>query len=65
MKMRQLKETCHKCGEQMNTWDMRLTKTFKTYNTCENCFCKIYDMDRDAFRRHMEEYLDMRPCKGI
>ncbi len=56
---------CKKCGTKMNTWDIRLTKTFKTFNTCEKCFCKIYDMDVDTFRKHMEDYLDMRPCKGI
>lgn len=60
-----MKETCQKCGKPMNTWDKRLTKTFKTCPTCEECFCKIYDMDKDAFRGRMEDYLGMRPCKGI
>ncbi len=60
-----LDETCYKCGAQMNTWDMKLTKTFKTYNICEACFCKIYDMDKDAFRDTMENYYGLRPCKGI
>lgn len=49
----------------MNTWDMKLTKTFKTYNICEACFCKIYDMEKDAFRDTMENYYGLRPCKGI
>lgn len=58
-------EICHKCNELMNSWDKRLTKTFKVYNTCEKCFCKIYDMDQDVFRNRMEDFFDMRPCKGI
>ena len=63
--MKKIEAYCHKCGTQMNTWDMRLTKAFKTRNTCEECFCDIYDMDKDAFRDRMENYFDMRPCKGI
>lgn len=49
----------------MNTWDCRLSSTFKTYDTCEECFCSIYGMDKNAFRQRMEDYLDIRPCKGI
>lgn len=65
MTAKKVNQKCHKCGQQMNTWDVRLTKTFKTYPTCEDCFCRIYDMDKDAFRHRMEDYLGMRPCKGI
>ena len=36
-KVRLLDEYCHKCNGQMNSWDMRLTKTFKVFNTCETC----------------------------
>jgi len=63
--MAKTNECCRSCGRQMNTWDMRLTKTFKVYNTCEDCFCQIYDMSKDAFRARMEDYLGLRPCKGI
>jgi hypothetical protein len=64
-KVKWLDEYCHRCGEQMNSWDMRLTKTFKVRNTCESCFCRIYDMERDDFRTSMENFFDMRPCQGI
>lgn len=64
-KVRLLDEYCHKCGSQMNSWDKRLTNTFKVVDTCERCFCNIYDMDRDAFRRQMEDFFDMRPCQGL
>lgn len=64
-KVRWLDEYCHKCGEQMNSWDMRLTKTFKVKNTCEKCFCDIYDMDQERFRSSMEDFFGMRPCQGI
>lgn len=49
----------------MNSWDKRLTNTFKIENTCENCFCKIYDMDKDSFRNAMEDFWGIRPCQGI
>lgn len=64
-KVKWLNEYCHKCNSRMNSWDMRLTKTFKTYNTCEKCFCEIYDMDRDSFRSNMEDFWGIRPCQGI
>ena len=64
-KVKLLNEYCHKCSGQMNSWDMRLTKTFGAKNTCENCFCQIYDMDKDTFRASMEDFFDIRPCQGI
>ena len=64
-KVRLLDEYCHKCGSQMNSWDKRLTNTFKVVDTCERCFCDIYDMDKDAFRKQMEDFFDMRPCQGL
>lgn len=64
-KVRWVDENCHKCGGQMNSWDMRLTKTFKVKNTCEQCFCNIYDMDQDSFRNKMEDFFGIRPCQGI
>lgn len=64
-KVKWLDEYCHKCGGQMNSWDKRLTKTFKVRNTCEKCFCKIYDMDKEAFRGTMENFWGIRPCQGI
>ena len=64
-KIKLLNEYCNKCGSQMNSWDKRLTNTFKIENTCENCFCKIYDMDKDSFRNAMEDFWGIRPCQGI
>ena len=64
-KLRWLNENCSTCNGQMNSWDMRLTKTFKVRNTCEKCFCEIYDMKVDAFRKSMESYYGIRPCQGI
>lgn len=64
-KVRWLDEYCHKCNCQMNSWDMRLTKTFKVHNTCERCFCEIYDMDTESFRNQMEDFFGMRPCQGL
>lgn len=64
-KVKLLDECCHKCGSRMNSWDRRLTNTFKVVDTCERCFCSIYDMDKDAFRKQMEDFFDMRPCQGL
>lgn len=64
-KVKWLDEKCHKCGSQMNSWDMRLTKTFKVFNTCESCFCEIYDMDKESFRDKMENFFGMAPCQGL
>lgn len=64
-KVKWLNENCSGCGGQMNSWDKRLTKTFKVKNTCENCFCQIYDLDREVFRRKMEDFFGIRPCQGI
>lgn len=57
---------CHKCGGKMNSWDVKLSKAFKTYDTCEKCFCEIYDMDKDDFRARMSRYFGIRPCtRGV
>ena len=64
-KLKWLDETCTTCGHQMNSWDMRLTKCFKVRHTCEACFCEIYDLSEDAFRKTMEDYFGLRPCQGI
>ncbi len=61
----QKSEYCSKCRKKMNSWDKRLTKTFKVRNHCENCFCDIYDMDQEAFRKEMENFFGMRPCQGL
>lgn len=64
-KVRWLNKNCYYCGSRMNSWDNRLTKTFKTHDCCEECFCKIYGMKKDAFRKTMEEFWGIRPCQGI
>lgn len=55
-KVKWLNEYCHKCGCQMNSWDDRLSKTFKVIPTCEKCFCEMYDMDQNEFRAKMEDF---------
>lgn len=60
-----LDEECETCGEQMNSWDKRLSKTFKVKNTCEKCFCSIYDLEKMSFRKRMEDFFGIRPCQGI
>ena len=64
-KIRWLDENCSSCGGQMNSWDMKLTKTFRVRNTCEQCFCEIYDLSEYSFRKTMEDYFGIRPCQGL
>jgi len=66
MKVRQLDEYCNICGDQLNTWDARLSKTLAYKNpVCEKCIAKEYDMEVDALREWMEDIFEMRPCLGI
>lgn len=65
-KARMTDKYCNICGEQLNTWDSRLSKTL-TYKipVCETCIAKEYDMDADALRERMENFFGMRPCQGL
>lgn len=63
--IRWLNENCSTCNAQMNSWDMKLTRKFKVRNTCERCFCEIYDLSEYSFRKTMEDYFGMRPCQSI
>lgn len=59
-----IERRCHKCGCKLGSWDEMLTEAFKTYDICEQCFCDIYNMDKDALRVRMTRYFGMRPCMG-
>ena len=64
-KVRMLNRYCHICGSHMTSWDGKLTQAFHAKDTCEQCFLQIYDMEKDAFRDRMENYMGLRPCIGI
>lgn len=66
-KVRWLDINCPKCSQQLNSWDVRCSKAlgYRIYQVCEKCLCKEYDMTKDEFRRHMEDFLGLRPCMGI
>ena len=63
-KVRWLDQDCNKCGEQLNSWDARLSKPWRT-NTrcCESCIAGEYDMSAERLRDRMENYFGMRPCQ--
>lgn len=66
MKVRWLDESCNSCGEQINTWDKRLSKTLAyQYPLCEKCIAQEYDMEVENLRKKMEDFFGMRPCQGI
>ena len=46
MEGRWLDEYCNSCGEKINTWDKRISKTLAyKYPLCEKCIAKEYDME--------------------
>ena len=61
-----LDETCNNCGQQINSWDKRISKVLAyRYPCCEACIAREYDMDIDVLRERMEHYLGIRPCLGL
>ena len=66
MKVKWLDKYCNICGEQLNSWDARLSKTLAyKIPVCEKCIAKEYDMEVESLRDRMENYFGMRPCQGI
>lgn len=60
------KLTCNICGNELNSWDKRLSKTLAyKLPACESCIAREYDIDRDELRNRMEDFFGMRPCIGI
>ena len=53
-----LDEACNNCGQQINSWDKRISKVLAyRYPCCEACIAREYDMDIDVLRERMEHYL--------
>lgn len=66
MKVKWLDLNCNQCGQQLNSWDTRLSKTLAyKIPVCEKCIAKEYDMEVEALRKRMEDFFDMRPCQGL
>ena len=66
-KARWLGISCPLCGQELNSWDVRCSKSVRylDYQICENCLCKEYDMEKEEFRDRMEAYFEIRPCRGL
>lgn len=65
-KIKWLDEECNVCGNRLNSWDAKLSKTLAyKNNVCEKCIADEYDMDIDVLRRTMEDLYGLRPCAGI
>ena len=57
---------CHVCGEELNTWDMRISHALGyEYITCEKCVAKEYDKSVEEVRSIMEEHFGLKPCQGL
>lgn len=65
-KGKNIDEYCNSCGEQLNTWDARISKALAyKYPVCEKCIAKEYDREVDELRSYFERVFGMRPCMGI
>ena len=65
-RLKWLDEYCNKCGNQINSWDARLSKALAyRFPCCEACIAVEYDMTADELRDRMEDYFGIRPCLGI
>ena len=65
-KFRILDEYCHKCGQQVNSWDARCSKALAYKNKhCEKCIADEYDMNKEELRAKLEDFFCIRPCVGI
>lgn len=57
---------CNMCAQPLNSWDKRLSKVLAyKIPVCEKCIANEYDMDVDALRTRMEDFLGIRPCQGL
>ena len=65
-KLAWLDRYCNKCGNQLNSWDARLSKALAyKYPCCESCIADEYGMTAEELRNRMEDYFGIRPCLGI
>ena len=65
-KLKWLDKYCNECGNQLNSWDSRLSKALAyKYPCCESCIAVEYGMTADRLRDCMEDYFGIRPCMGI
>jgi hypothetical protein len=65
-RLKWLEEYCNKCGNQLGSWDARLSKALAyKYPCCESCIAAEYDMTATELRDRMEDYFGIRPCLGI
>ena len=59
--VRWLKVPCHACGEELNTWDVRVSHALGyKHVVCERCVAKEYDKTVAEVRDIMEENFGMK-----
>ena len=55
-----------KCGQELNSWDLRCSKSLaRKPNVCEQCLAAEYSITVNEFRDKLEGFFGMRPCQGI
>lgn len=65
-KVRWLKVPCHVCGEELNTWDLRISHALGYQHvTCEKCVAKEYGKSVQEVRDIMEDHFGLKPCQGL
>ena len=61
-----LDEHCNVCGNQLNSWDAKISKTLQyKYKCCEKCIAKEYDIEIPKLRDTMKDLYGLLPCAGI
>ncbi len=65
-KLKWLDESCHVCGERLNSWDARVSKALGYHaKHCERCIAAEYDLTQEELRSRMEDFFGMLPCAGL
>lgn len=55
-----------KCGQELNSWDLRCNKALGyKHPICEKCIAEEYQISVDEVREHLEGFFGMLPCIGL
>ena len=67
LKVKWLDECCGYCGNQLNSWDIRVGNAlmFNGELICEECIADEYGMTKEYLRDTMLRRFGMHPCEGL
>lgn len=65
-KVRWLDENCKVCGNQLNSWDAKISNALQyKRKCCEKCIAKEYGESVDDLRYIMKDLFGLLPCQGL